>query len=221
MTLAQALTDATKRLQAADITTARLDSLVLLSHLVDKDKSWVLAHTDEEVTTSQQELYMAQLTRRESHEPLAYILGYKEFYGHDFIVTSAVLIPRPETESLVDLLADLQPQPEQRLLDVGTGSGAIAISCKLRWPDLAITATDISPAALAVAAQNASALHADITLRESNLLQSVGGPYDYIVANLPYVTRSWQRSPETNYEPAEALFASDDGLALIKKLMTQ
>lgn len=221
MTIAQILAEGSQQLAAAEVSTARLDCLVLLADLLKHDKSWLLAHEDTKLTVEQTHQLQTNLDRRAQHEPLAYILGYKEFYGHNFAVTPAVLIPRPETEHIIELLANLQPKSRQKLIDIGTGSGAIAISCKLLWPNLDVSASDISLAALKVAETNAKSLHATVKFSKSDLLENTSDAYDYIVANLPYVDQNWQRSPETNFEPALALFADDNGLDLIKKLLNQ
>lgn len=154
--------------------------------------------------------------------PVAYIVGNKEFYGRSFAVTADVLIPRPETEALIEALRKLAPKAGDMLIDVGTGSGAIAITAALEWPELTVAACDISPAALRVAKRNAKALHANLTFRQSDLLDAQQNPpYRFIVANLPYVDTTWQRSPETQFEPKLALFADNAGLALVKKLIAQ
>lgn len=165
------------------------------------------------------------ITLRSQRIPLAYLIGDKEFYGRSFAVTADVLIPRPESEVMIDLLKELTHTTPTRLLDVGTGSGCLAITSKLECPQLSVTACDISPAALAIAQKNAIQLGADITFIQSNLLDVFRTPtktrFDLIIANLPYVDRDWQRSPETDHEPAQALFADDGGLALIMQLLQQ
>jgi release factor glutamine methyltransferase len=160
--------------------------------------------------------------------PVAYIIGHKEFYGHTFKVTTATLIPRPESEALIELLDEAVPKNERliaerplRFVDVGTGSGSLGITAKLQYPELDVTLTDVSRHALNVAEENARALQADVELIQSDLLTSYPFVADIIVANLPYVDIEWQRSPETDHEPASALFATNHGLALIFDLIVQ
>ena len=172
------------------------------------------------------------LRQRLQHIPLAYLLGHKEFYGRTFAVTPDVLIPRPETETLIDIARELTLPDAPTVCDVGTGSGCIAITLALELPQSVLYATDISPAALDIARHSATALSANVTFVHSNLLDAFHNPakiqnlqskirFDLIVANLPYVDPSWQRSPETDHEPSLALFAEDNGLALISQLIAQ
>lgn len=150
------------------------------------------------------------------HEPLQYVLGEARFHGLRFKVTPAVLIPRPETEMLVDMVADANPQPDLRILDVGTGSGCIAIALArtLKWPQ--VTATDVSAQALAVARQNAEALKAKVRLVQQDILQATppsSPEYDVVVSNPPYICQSERASMEANvldYEPGMALWVPDD-----------
>lgn len=222
MDVATFLRLATAELTAAGINTARLDALVLLSDTLGRDKAWVLAHDDEMPTPAQESMLLTNLARRAKREPLSYIRGFQEFYGHQFKVTPDVLIPRPDTEALVELLLNLPLQDNARVIDVGTGSGAIAISVKLARSSFDVYATDISPAALEIAHDNAQQLGAKITLKQSNLLSQVSKLQpDCIISNLPYVDETWERSAETDYEPDLALFAQDKGLELIKQLIVQ
>jgi release factor glutamine methyltransferase len=220
-TIAAFFRKATRTLADAGIATARLDSLVLLADMLSQDKSWIIAHPEHELEAAQLQTLEANLAERSNHIPLAYIRAKQEFYGREFVVNTDVLIPRPETEELIEQIKALKPQAGSKLLDVGTGSGAIAVTAALELPKLRVEACDISEPVLNVARQNATRLKATITFFESDLLQNASGPYDIIIANLPYVDKSWERSAETNAEPALALFADDAGLALIKKLLAQ
>ncbi|HYG84193.1 MAG TPA: peptide chain release factor N(5)-glutamine methyltransferase [Verrucomicrobiae bacterium] len=214
----QWLAEATAALQVAGITSARLDAELLLANELDVNRSWLLAHNTEQVTVSS--ILYTQLARRVQREPLAYITGHKEFYGFDFQVTPAVLIPRPETEALVDFVKNLQP--EGAIVDVGTGSGCIAVSLALTCPQAVVHAIDSSQEALEIATKNAQQLQAAITFHRSNLLSNYRGPTPHIiVANLPYVDPSWERSPETKFEPKTALFADQNGLQLMFALLHQ
>ena len=214
------LDTASKQLRAADIPSATLDAELLLGDFLVKDRTWLIAHDTDAIDQADLERLNTALERRLQREPLAYIRGYKEFYGRKFTVSTDTLIPRPETEVMIDLLAPLVKKGT-RLLDVGTGSCAIAITAALEYPELSVDATDVSEAALEVAQKNAEALSAEVHFARSNLLDTVNGTYDMICANLPYVDRSWEVSKETRSEPSLALFADDDGLALIKQLIEQ
>lgn len=221
ITLGQWLAKSTAELNLVQIKSARLDCLLLLASVFSKDKSWVLAHTDQTISKDQLTKLQNFLNRRAKREPMAYILGTQEFYGLNFIVNKNVLIPRPETETLIFELLELPHKPGDSIIDIGTGSGAIAIAIKLNAPDLFVNAVDTSKDALNVAQQNASALKADINFCAQNLLVNDKKIYNFVVANLPYVDQNWQRSPETDFEPKQALFAKDDGLELIKILLSQ
>ena len=202
------------------ITSALLDAELILAHTVRKNRTWLHAHHDERLTERQLEIAHARLQLRLDRTPLAYIIGHREFYGRLFKVTPSVLIPRPESEAIITCLRHYGPHTG-RLIDVGTGSGCLGITAKLEIPALDVTLTDNSRHALAVARENAARLHAHVDIIQSDLLSDTFGTFDGIIANLPYVDASWERSPETNCEPAEALFASNNGLALINKLLAQ
>lgn len=199
-----------------------LDTQLIILHEVapNKDRSFLVTHDELTVSTEQLENIEYALAQRRAGVPLAYILGKKEFYGRDFVVDKDVLVPRPETESLIDLVKELQPN---MIVEVGTGSGCIAITLALELPRAKVVAADISPAALNIAAKNAKKLGAKVELIESNLLSNVQTTADVVVANLPYVDKDWDwLEPGTlKYEPALALYAEDGGLALIKRLIDQ
>lgn len=228
MTIKDWLDDATRQLSSAEIPSARLDAELLLAHTVRKPRTWLHGHNDEMLEARQLEIARARLDLRLDRVPVAYIIGHKEFYGHTFKVTTATLIPRPESEALIELLSEAVPRNERliaerplRLVDVGTGSGSLGITAKLQYPELDVTLTDVSRHALNIAEENARALQADVELIQSDLLTSYPFVADIIVANLPYVDIEWQRSPETDHEPASALFAANHGLALIFDLIVQ
>ena len=195
----------------------RLDAMVILQAVTGNDKSYLLAHPEAQVPAAANEL----LKRRLKHEPIAYILGKKEFYGRDFTVTPSVLIPRPESEAFIDMLQQFAPLSGKHLLDVGTGSGALAITAKLENPRLQVYASDVSEAALLVAKQNAQNHKVDVTFMQSDLLKDVSQDFDIIIANLPYVPPDYEVSPDLSFEPAIALYAEHGGLALIEKLLIQ
>jgi release factor glutamine methyltransferase len=221
MTIDQWLRSAANTLKSTGIQSYRLDAELLLCNVLAKERPHLHAHGDETLTEHQLAQANEYLKRREQRTPLAYILGHMEFYGRDFAVTPYVLVPRPETESLIELAETLELPPKCRLADIGTGSGAIAITLKLNQPERQIFATDVSPEALAVARENARNLGADVIFLQGDLARPLRNPVDVIVANLPYVDPSWERSPETNFEPRLALFAEHHGLALVEQLIQQ
>ena len=228
MTIHDWLTQSTSLLASHNIPSARLDAEIILAHTIREPRTWLHAHSDEQLDRRHQDIADARIELRKDRTPVAYIIGHKEFYGRRFIVTPATLIPRPESETMIVQLglllkAKLTPiAPETpRLIDVGTGSGCLGITAKLEWPQLRVTLTDKSQHALAIAQKNAALLGADIETYKGDLLRGYTFPADIILANLPYVDRSWTVSPETNAEPDMALYADKGGLALIQALITQ
>ncbi len=204
----------------AGIPSALLDAEVILAHTLRKSRTYLHAHGEEPIDARRLEIANARLDLRKDRVPVAYIIGHKEFYGRTFKVNPSVLIPRPESEALIENLKKHWGEKPGKLIDVGTGSGCLGITARLELP-LEVTLTDTSRHALTVAQENAKSLNADVALQQSNLLEDVTGVFDIIVANLPYVSRAWERSPETGHEPALALFADDEGLALIMRLIDQ
>lgn len=203
---------------------ARRDASVLLRHVL----GWTMAEWAAKSRDQAPEGIRARLEalarRRVSREPVAYITGSREFYGRDFRVTPAVLIPRPETELIIDEgLKILRAGSEGiAVLDVGTGSGCLAITLALERPGASVTATDISADAITVARENARALGADrVQFLQTSLAPLNAGPFDIIVSNPPYVStrdRSTLAPDVRDFEPATALFGGDDGLAVIREL---
>ena len=221
------LRDATAQLKGAGIETARLDAEIILAHTIKRPRTYLHAHMDETIEARDVDIVNARLDLRLEHTPIAYIIGHKEFYGRRFKVTPATLIPRPETETMIDMvkesLAHTLPILSEtcRIVDVGTGSGCIGTTLKLEAPDTDVTLIDISNQALTVARQNARELHADVTIDQGDLLRGYGWPVDIICANLPYVDREWDVSRDTIAEPDIALYATDHGLSLVKQLLLQ
>ena len=207
-----------------------LDASVLLAHILNKPRTWVMAHLDLTLTPDQEHQLENSLARLENGEPLPYLLGHWEFFGLDFDLTPDVLIPRPETELLVEkAIAWLQESPVRRTVaDVGTGSGAIAVSLAVNVPEAQILATDISHVALEVARKNAQKF--DVTKQidfvECDILPPIPDAlpterhFDLICANLPYIpTAILQDLPIYGREPTLALDGGADGLDLFRKLM--
>lgn len=222
MTVGAWLQSASNLLADALIPSAQLDAQLILAHTLNKPRTWLHAHTDEAIDTRREEIADTRLQLRLERVPVAYIIGHKEFYGRRFVVTPATLIPRPESESLITLLLQHAAPSHQRLVDVGTGSGCLGITAQLELPQLDVTLLDTSQQALVVAQKNANLLGAGrVSVQKSNLLGAYPLPVDIIIANLPYVDREWETSPETIHEPKQALFADKQGLGLIYKLIDQ
>lgn len=225
----RALVSATQRLSESGSESARLDSQVLLAHVLERDRSWLFAHHDHELSHGDCHRYADLITRRRRREPVAYLLGRKEFYGLEFAVDRRVLIPRPETELLVDLvLAQINDRPHRPVVvaDVGTGSGAIAITVAAHAPEARIYGIDISRDALDVADENRRRLTPEggPLFLEGDLLNPLPEAADVIVANLPYIADeeySGLQSDVRDYEPRLALQAGAEGLDLIKRLLQQ
>ncbi|HPR34761.1 MAG TPA: peptide chain release factor N(5)-glutamine methyltransferase [Anaerolineaceae bacterium] len=201
-------------------------ALILLAHVLQKPKTWVLAHPDTHLNPDQKAHLEQLVNRLQAGEPLPYLTGKQAFYGLDFAVSPAVLIPRPETELLVEeALNWLEAHPDAtHALDVGTGSGSIAITLATRKPLLTITATDFSPAALVIAQQNAATHQVDtqINFEQADLLPSENQVFDLVCANLPYIPS--HKLVEVNtlgFEPTLALDGGADGLSLIRRLLEQ
>ena len=204
---------------------AALDAQVLLAHFLKKSRSWIHAHNEEPIEENLETALNETLSQLSNGTPLPYLLGHWEFYGLDFIVTPDVLIPRPETELLVETALDwLNTHPQRRrATDIGTGSGCIAITLAKHCPDLTLTALDISPAALEIAAQNAAAnvVQEQITFMQGNLTQPLDDQYDLICSNPPYIP-SYKLSglAVAKHEPALALDGGPEGLDAIRALLT-
>jgi len=223
-----ALHQASRVLQNAGCDSPELDAELLLASVLGWDRARLLAHPDRVLDESEQASWLAVLARRQGREPLAYILGHREFYGLDFVVDRRVLIPRPETELIVEhVLAWARPRAARlALADVGTGSGCIAVALATELPGATIYALDASAHSLKVAALNAArhALGEQVTLLQSDLLEQLPQPVDAIVANLPYVRSDELPSlqPEIReHEPQAALDGGQDGLGPIRNLLAQ
>jgi release factor glutamine methyltransferase len=191
-----------------------------------KDRAWLLTHPEAILEPADLAQYKEKITRRKQHEPIQYILGEQEFFGLTLAVTPAVLIPRPETEHLVEAALERLPKETQlRIADIGTGSGAIAIALAHTLPHARITALDISIAALEVAAANARTHNVvnRIDFRESDLLSAVPDQqFDAIVSNPPYVSTNEELEKQVRgYEPASALYAGETGLDIYRRLIPQ
>jgi release factor glutamine methyltransferase len=212
--------------QLSELPNARLDAELLLRHVLEKDRAWLLTHPETELTAAQTSAYEKAIARRTMHEPIQYILGTQEFYGLDFLVKPGVLIPRPETEHLVEAaLERLAGQPALNIVDVGTGSGILAVTLAKHLPVAQITAVDLSAAALSIARENAARHGVEDRIRflTSDLLAALPGEcFDAIVSNPPYIPASEVLEAQVrDYEPEQALFAGADGLDIYRRLVPQ
>lgn len=224
MTLTTALAHGAARL--AHLSTGQRDAELLLLRAVGKDRAFLLTYPDAELTAEQHALYDQWLTRRVRHEPIQYITGEQEFYGLTLRLSPDVLIPRPETEHLVEALLQRVPHDQPlRIADVGTGSGAIAVAIAHNLPQATVTALDNSAAALGIAQQNAERhkLASRIRFLESDLLSAVVSErFDAIVSNPPYVSESEMLEAQVrDFEPRAALYAGPAGLDVYRRLIPQ
>ena len=215
VTVNEALTSATKWLADAGVPSAETDARILLAHAMDCDPTRLVLMSDEEVHPDLFRKFDNLLAAREKFQPVSQIIGGREFWGRWFTVTRDVLDPRPETETIVDIA--LQKGPFQRVLDLGTGSGILAVTLAAEWPDALAVAVDISEDALAIAAKNASAhgVTERIQFELSDWFDAVGGVFDLIVSNPPYIAahEMGDLSPDVrNWEPFLALTPGGDGL---------
>lgn len=256
ITISEWLQKNTSALKEAKIESARLDATMLLEYVLKKPREWILAHNEYMLSGSEQVKLDKMLIQRLSHTPLAYIIGSKEFYGREFLVTENVLIPRPESETIIDLLRELvsgnivplearsskynwtliqtqdnkavpttNHQTPNTIIDVGTGSGCLAITAKLLSPDLHVTAIESSAEALNIAKKNAKRHGASIQFKQMDIADGLPAmpktrPY-VILANLPYVPENMITSKEITKEPKLALFSGKDGLDHYKMFWKQ
>ncbi|MEB2334057.1 MAG: peptide chain release factor N(5)-glutamine methyltransferase [Anaerolineaceae bacterium] len=228
------LTEITSRLASVSDTPA-LDASVLLARIVERPRSWILAHPELTLTDEQQTQLQSSLARLENGEPFPYVLGRWEFFGLEFEITPDVLIPRPETELLVEkAIAFLQKNPSQtNVADIGTGSGAITVSIAVNVPNANILAADISAKALQVAKQNAEKHNASERIEfvecdllpeskvESQMSDHRSSTFDLVCSNLPYIpTNTLKHLPVYQREPTLALDGGEDGLDTFRKLLS-
>jgi release factor glutamine methyltransferase len=217
-TVSQALSDATAVLTAAGCDTPRLDAELLMSYVLGVGRERLVIDAFADLDASAAERFAAALARRQAREPVAYIVGRKAFRRISLSVDRRVLIPRPETELLVEIALSLDRGA--RVADVGTGSGAVALALKEERPDLSVVGVDLSPGALAVARSNAAMLGLDVAFVQADLLEGVPGPFDAVLSNLPYVAVGSALPPEIElYEPGLALFGGPDGMDPVRRLL--
>ena len=248
MQLKAALASAIARLTAENVPSPRMNAELLLMFTLGCDRAYLYAHPERELTVQEQSNYEAALAERARGVPAQYITGHQEFWGVDLIVTPAVLIPRPETEHVIETVLELLPsdrrpqtsapgsaglksgvrglRPEVRIADVGTGSGCIALALAKELPNAEIHATDSSGAALEIARANAARhqLQNRIHFHQTDLLEGVKPDFDFIVSNPPYVGESGEDQVQLEvrrFEPREAVFAGPGGTEVISRLIPQ
>lgn len=207
--------------------TPKEDARLLLQHVLQVPRAHLVAHGDSLLTTAQEEAFRALVGRARRQEPIPYLIGEAPFYSRDFFVSPAVLIPRPETELLVEAaLAWAREQGVRRVVDAGTGSGCIAITVALELPGVTVTASELSSAALAMARRNVArhGVQERVNLIQGSLLEPLAGPLSLVVANLPYISDEEWTSLSVAvkwYEPSGALRGGPGGLVLIRSLLQQ
>ncbi len=227
MHLKQALDEAIARLTAAEVGSPRMNAEVLLMFTLACDRAYLYAHPERELSADEQARYDAVISERATHKPSQYITGHQEFWGLDFIVSPAVLIPRPETEHVIETVLELAKEfLRPRIVDVGTGSGCIAIALAKELPRAGIEGVDISGEAIEIARANAVRLECErVQFRVNDLL--AGFPeasYDFIVSNPPYVGEDEPDKVQRQvreYEPKMAVFAGPNGMDVYRRLIPQ
>jgi release factor glutamine methyltransferase len=221
----QWLKQAANTLENAGIGTSRLDVLVLLEDELQRDRAWILAHPEQPILAELLKKLNKNLARRAAHEPLAYIRGFTEFYGRKFRVNKHVLEPRPESETIIELLKQLVDSKlltvDSKIADIGTGSGAIGITAALELHNHNIDLYDIDASCLAVARHNCALHELHLHCHKRDLLNRPARPYDVLLANLPYVPDRWKINEAAAMEPRIAIFGGQDGLDLYRRLFEQ
>lgn len=220
MTLDEALQFGTKQLKRAGIESARIDSSLLLAKVMDMPRANVLAHLDDEMDPILASDFIELINERAKRRPLVHLTNTREFYGIDLYIDENVLTPRIETEKMVDFAIKHAPQ-NGKLIDVGTGSGAIAIAIKTHRPDIEVWATEVNDEALSVARRNIEKRELDINLEKSDLFSNISQTFDVVATNLPYLQDDADLMPEVQKEPAVALFGGQDGLDIYRQFLKE
>lgn len=227
MQIREALRAATERLAAHDVGSPRLNAEVLLMFVLGCDRAHLYAHPERELSAEEQARFDAAIRERATGKPTQYITGHQEFWGMDFVVSPAVLIPRPETEHLVETALELaRVWPAPRIIDVGTGSGCIALALAKELPQAEVLAVDISAEALAVARANAERLRLQrVRFQQGDLLEGVdAASFDLVVSNPPYVGEAEPEKAQREvreFEPKVAVFAGPQGMEVYQRLIPQ
>jgi len=220
MTIQEAQQHGEAILRLAGIDSHRLDTTLLLEKVTGKPRSWLMAHPEETLNIERQKRFTTFVKQRAERIPLVHLTNHREFFGLDFYIDDRVLTPRVETEKMVELAIKYAPR-DSRLIDIGTGSGALALAIKKHRPDLDVWATDVSEEALAVATDNQHRLNIVINILRTDLFNEVSGTFATVVTNLPYLRTDADLMPEVQKEPGVALFGGADGLDLYRRFLTQ
>ncbi len=224
MTLGEALATGIEILEQNLVSASRLTAEVLLAHSIGADRTYLYTHDRDVIDNKAWDAYQSMLERRSAGEPTQHITGVQEFYGRPFSVNEFVLIPRPETELVIEVVGELNQWEAPRIIDVGTGSGCIAITLRLEIPSSEVIASDISEEALRVARKNSIALGASVGFLNMDLTEACRGDFEFVVSNPPYVATtdlaSLQREVR-EHEPHVALFAPDDPTSVYRNLLPQ
>lgn len=221
MTIKEAQELGEKILRRAKIESKHIDTSLLIEKVTGQPRSWGFAHPEFELSKEQSEKFMELLDKRRQRVPLVHLTNKREFYGIEFFIDERVLTPRVETEKMVEWAVKHAPK-SSRLIDIGTGSGAIAIAIKKHRPDLEIWATDLSSGALEVAKLNADKHKVRIEFVESDLWDSIPDEkFNTIVTNLPYLEDETELMPEVQKEPSVALFGGKDGLDIYRRFLSE
>ena len=232
MTVSEWLQPAIMQLSEAGISTARLDAMVLLSDEIGLDRGYILAHPEQEIIGLKLAKLKKLLDLRATHVPLSYLRGKAEFYGREFKVGPSVLVPRPETETMIDvfkelltILKDIKQAPQDgqkwRVADVGTGSGAVGITAALEQPQTQVTLLEIDDQAIEMAKANVIILSTSLEVIKSDLLLGTKQKFDILLCNLPYVPDTFPINKAASHEPSIAIFGGLDGLELYRQLFDQ
>lgn len=228
MQLGEALREGIERLKAADAGSPRMNAETLMKFTLGCDRAYLYAHPERELTGEELERYQVAIEERAGGKPSQYITGHQEFWGLDFLVTPAVLIPRPETEHVVEMVLELVREEDTRaprIVDVGTGSGCIAIALAHELPDSRVEASDISEAALEIARANAARLNLGrVRFYRGDVLATAEGEFDFVVSNPPYVPRAEPEKVQKQvfeHEPHTAVFGGESGLEIYERLAPQ
>jgi release factor glutamine methyltransferase len=209
------------QLNEIGIGSARLDALILLEDILKKDRAWILAHQDENLSITQIKRLDSKIKKREKHLPLAYVRGHTEFFGRKFLVNRHTLEPRPESETMIELLLKLPISTKVKIADVGTGTGALGITAALEMHDPNVDLYDIDAGVLAVTRHNLALHELHLHTRKSDLLRRHIRTYDVILANLPYVPDHYRINQAAAMEPKIAIFGGYDGLEIYRRFFAQ
>jgi release factor glutamine methyltransferase len=227
MNIASALEQAAEVLSEAGVADARREAASLLAFAINKDRTFLIAHPEQELSPATRAVYLSYINRRSQHEPYQYIVGRQEFFGLDFGVTSDVLVPRPETEVLVERAIDiLKDLPDPTFCEIGVGSGCISVSILHSVPRATATAVDVSNRAIAIAHRNAeqNGVAERLSLQMADIFSEVAGRFDLVVSNPPYVPTRQIETLQAEvrwFEPLAALAGGADGLDIIKRIVEQ